>query len=73
MNTTAASNDPSGPAGPKPGAPPEPSPGDPKATPDPADDKSGGMIGEGEATGTNVEGVESETETRRDGGMIGEG
>lgn len=31
------------------------------------------MIDEGGPTGGNVEGVESETETRRDGGMLGEG
>lgn len=73
MNPATASTDPSCPTGPEPGAAPEPSPGDPKATPAPAADKSGGMIGEGEANGADVERVESDTGIRRDGGMIGEG
>jgi len=60
-------------AGPNLGAAPQPLPGDPKVAPPPADDGPGGMIGEGEASPANVESVESETETRREGGMIGEG
>ncbi|WP_143324410.1 hypothetical protein [Caulobacter sp. FWC2] len=72
MNPAAPSKDLAAPAGAKPVAPTDASPGDPKATP-PVVDKPGGMIGEGEAGAASVEGVESETETRADGGMIGEG
>lgn len=46
--------------------------GKPSSAPEPAPRKDGGMIDEGGPTGGNIEGVESETETRRDGGMLGE-
>ncbi len=53
------------------------SPPKPDTQPAPPSDRQapeeGGMIDEGGVFGGNVEGVENETETRRDGGMIGEG
>jgi len=49
---------------------PDPQPAPPCDRSPPED---GGMIDEGGVYRGNVEGVESETETRRDGGMIGEG
>lgn len=55
-----------------PKSPPKPEPQPAKPADRPATEE-GAMIDEGGVSGGNVEGVESETETRRDGGMIGEG
>jgi hypothetical protein len=55
-----------------PKSPPKPDP-QPAPPSDRSPPEEGGMIDEGGVYRGNVEGVESETETRRDGGMIGEG
>lgn len=57
---------------PKPDAPSS-ADGKPASSSDRGPRKDGGMIDEGGPTGGTVEGVEGETETRRDGGMLGEG
>lgn len=53
--------------------PSEPHSGDGRDEPQIADDGPSGMTEEGAVTQPNAEGVESEAETRRNGGMIGEG
>ena len=61
------------PPSPHPTNTPEPHSGAGRDEPQVADDRPSGMIEEGAVTQPNAEGVESEAETRRDGGMIGEG